>query len=129
MPHNDKHTSVPMFEQFSGGYYLGRLYVEPYEGDRPAISRLDHEQVARQLYEPDATRAASDPVADGNQPLVMKLGTKHLAVRGRDEVPDRTLAVPFDIVDDGTYPDLREVLLAKAPQAERLIELGAPVGI
>ena len=129
MVHNAKHTSVPMFEQFSVGYYLGRLYVEPYEGDRPAISRLGHEQVARQLYEPAATQTASDPVADGNQPLVMKLGRRHLAVRGRDEVPDRTLAVPFDMVDDGTYPDLREVLLAKAPQAERLMELGAPVGI
>ncbi|MWG35080.1 DUF5802 family protein [Halomarina oriensis] len=121
-----------MFEQFSGGYYLGRLYVEPYEGERPAMSRLDHEQVARQLYTPTAERPATavDPVADGTRPLVMKLGTRHLAVRGRDEVPDRTLAVPFDLVDDGdALPDLREVLLAKAPQAERLIELGAPVGI
>jgi hypothetical protein len=125
-----------MFEQFSGGYYLGRLYVEPYEGDRPAMSRLDHEQVSRQLYTGDAATGdetvatPADPVADGTQPLVMKLGARHLAVRGRDEVPDRTLAVPFDLVDDdGSLPDLREVLLAKAPQAERLMELGAPVGI
>jgi len=120
-----------MFEQFSGGYYLGRLYVEPYEGDRPAMSRLDHERVARQLYRPPDAASASvaDPVADGTRPLVMKLGTRHLAVRGRDEVPDRTLAVPLDLVDDDALPDLREVLLAKAPQAERLIELGAPVGI
>ncbi|MFD1514767.1 DUF5802 family protein [Halomarina rubra] len=119
-----------MFEQFSGGYYLGRLYVEPYEGDRPAMSRLDHEQVTRQLYADGTTPAPSDPIADGQRPLVMKLGARHLAVRGRDEVPERTLAVPFDLTDDGgTYPDLREVLLAKAPHAEQLIELGAPVGI
>lgn len=122
-----------MFEQFSGGYYLGRLYVEPYEGDRPAMSRINHEQVSRQLYATDdgeSLPAPSDPVADGTQPLVMKLGSRHLAVRGRDEVPDRTLAVPFDVADDdGSLPDLREVLLAKAPRAEQLIELGAPVGI
>lgn len=39
-----------MFEQFSQGYYLGRLYVKP-SGDQQATMCQDqHERVNEQLY-------------------------------------------------------------------------------
>jgi hypothetical protein len=113
-----------MFEQFSGGYYLGRLYVEPFDGERPAMQDHQHEHVNRQLY------ATGEGIERLDAPLVMKLGRRHLAVHGDASVPERTLAVPHALVEDeDELPDLREVLLAKADRAAQLIELGTPVGI
>lgn len=39
-----------MFARFSSGYYLGRLYVQPHDGDRPVMHREQHEHVTEQLY-------------------------------------------------------------------------------
>ncbi len=107
-----------MFEEFSRGYYLGRLYVERGEG-APRMCRAQHERVNRQLY------TDGDGVERLDRPLVMKLGTSHFAVHGDGEVPADTLAVPDEVLD-GTVrnpPALREVLLAKADRASQLLAL------
>jgi hypothetical protein len=115
---------VEMFEEFSRGYYLGRLYVEPAAGDRPAIQRQLHEHVNRELY------ADGEGIERLDAPLVMKVGTSHLAVEGDEGVPEGTLAVPEEFIADGArIPSLEEVLLAKADVADRLLAMGAPVGI
>ena len=106
-----------MFEQFSSGYYLGRLYVEPYDGDRAAIHRSHHEQVNEALY-------GSESDAD---PLVMKVGSTHLAVHAAEDVPGRTLALPeraLSATRVDNPPTLQEVLLAKADRARQLLEFG-----
>jgi hypothetical protein len=105
-----------MFEQFSSGYYLGRLYVEPYGGDRAVINREHHEQVTEQLYESE------------DDPLVFKIGSTHVAVHGAADVPGRTVALPESALSaTGTDnpPALREVLLAKADRARQLLEYGS----
>ncbi|MFC6834959.1 DUF5802 family protein [Halomarina ordinaria] len=114
-----------MFEQFSGGYYLGRMYVEPYDGDRPAMQREQHEWVNRRYY------ASGEGVERLDTPLVMKLGSRHLAVHGEAGLPEGTLALPIDWVEgeERDIPDLREVLLAKADRAVQLLRMGTPVGI
>jgi hypothetical protein len=104
-----------MFEQFSSGYYLGRLYVEPYDGDHAAIHRKHHEKVNEQLYESDSG------------PLVMKVGSTHLAVGGAENVPSQTLALPEEALSAAGIdnpPTLREVFLAKADRARQLLEFG-----
>ncbi|MEF8778068.1 MAG: DUF5802 family protein [Natronomonas sp.] len=104
-----------MFEQFSSGYYLGRLYVEPYDGDHAAIHRKHHEKVNEQLYESDSA------------PLVMKVGSTHLAVGGAENVPGQTLALPEEALSAAGIdnpPALREVFLAKADRAKQLLEFG-----
>ena len=103
-----------MFEQFSTGYYLGRLFVEPYDGDRAAIQRTAHERVNRQLY------TTGEGVERTDNPLVMKLDGSHFPVHGDDAVPSGTLAVPRGWADDG-LPDRREVLLAKPDRAPDLL--------
>ncbi|MFB6129419.1 MAG: DUF5802 family protein [Salinigranum sp.] len=103
-----------MFEQFSSGYYLGRLYVEPYDGDRAAMQRAEHEQVNEQLY------ASGEGVERVDYPLVMKLEGTHFPVLGDDDVPSGTLLVPSHLADE-TLPDLREVFLAKADRAGELL--------
>jgi hypothetical protein len=115
-----------MFEPFSSGYYLGRLYVEPHGGEHPAMHREQHEYVSEQLYadgggeregtegattapasegpsddgtSPVVHRAADGPptVRDGSEPpLVMKIGGAHVPVRGAEGVPERTVALPAD---------------------------------
>ena len=105
-----------MFEQFSSGYYLGRLYVEPYGGDRPVIHREHHERVNVQLYE------------SGEGPLVMKIGSTHVAVHGADDIPGRTIALPeraLSAAGIDNPPALEEVLLAKADRARQLLEFGS----
>jgi hypothetical protein len=109
-----------MFEQFSSGYYLGRLYVEPHDGDRPAMAREQHEQVNRQLY------TSGEGVERTDQPLVMKLENAHLAVHGDDAVPADTLAVPEEFIAETTIrnpPTLQEVFLAKAERANQLLSM------
>ena len=109
-----------MFESFSSGYYFGRLYVEPFEGDRPAMQREQHERVNRQLY------ATGEGLERLDAPLVMKLGNRHFPVHGDEAVPERTLALPESMLENADVenpPTLREVLLAKADRAEQLLRL------
>lgn len=109
-----------MFAPFSKAYYLGRLYVEPYDGEQAAIHREHHEQVNEQLY------ATGEGVERLDLPLVMKVGRTHLPVTGDDTVPERTLAVPedaLDATDVDNPPALSEVLLAKKDVAARILSL------
>jgi hypothetical protein len=111
-----------MFEEFSSGYYLGRLYVTPSREERALIERTTHERVSEQLYTTDA--AASTP-----ESLVMKLDTAHFPVHGDDGVPAETLAIPEELLsslDVGNPPTLTEVFLAKADRAEQLLRFTRP---
>jgi len=108
-----------MFERFSSGYYLGRLYVEPHDDDdgRAVMHREQHERVVEQLYDDDATG-----------PLVMKIGSTHVSVHGADGVPGRTVALPEGLLPATGVenpPALSEVLLAKADRAAQLLEFGS----
>lgn len=109
-----------MFGEFSRGYYLGRLYVEPTSEETATMCKAQHERVNRQLY------ADGDGVERLDNPLVMKLGANHFPVRGDETVPADTLAVPESLLDETTIrnpPALREVLLAKADRANQLLDL------
>jgi len=109
-----------MFEPFSRGYYLGRLYVEPRPNEPAAMCREQHARVNEQLYDDESGAPTSDP------PLVMKLGTRHFPVQGGEGVPADTLTVPPDVladVDLRNPPSLREVFLAKADRAAQLLRL------
>ncbi|MFC7073956.1 DUF5802 family protein [Halovenus rubra] len=113
-----------MFEQFSSGYYLGRLYVEPSSDETAKMCREQHEHVNEQLYADD------EGIARLDVPLVMKIGSTHFAVEGSDGVPADTLAVPEGLLDRQTVknpPTWSEVLLAKAEHASRLLGM-ATVG-
>jgi hypothetical protein len=109
-----------MFEQFSRGYYLGRLYVEASSDDQATLCKAQHEHLNEQLY------ASGEGVERVDRPLVMKVGTRHLPVHGDEGVPADTLSVPESVLD-GTGvrnpPTLSEVLLAKADRASQLFAL------
>ena len=111
-----------MFEEFSSGYYLGRLYVEPYDGDRAVMHRAQHERVNEQLY------AEGVGVERLDLPLVMKIGGAHLPVHGAEGVPERTVALPDGVAERTGLrnpPALSEVLLAKADRARQLLDIEA----
>lgn len=112
-----------MFEEFSSGYYFGRLYVEPFDGDRALMQREQHERVNERLY------ASGEGVERLDAPLVMKLDNRHFPVHGEEGIPSDTLAVPEGLVDDGfrSPPTLREVLLAKEDRATQLLRLSGGV--
>ena len=103
-----------MFEQFSDGYYLGELYVEPHDGDRAVIQRADHKAVNKQLY------ADNEGVERLDAPLVMKLDTAHFPVGGDESVPSGTLAVPSELLEEQTA-SAREVFLADRERAMELL--------
>ena len=108
-----------MFEEFSRGYYLGRLYVKPGDNKTPKMCDRQHDQVTGQLY-------------DRPVPPVMKVGRQHFAVEGEASVPADTLAVPESILDSADVdnpPTLTEVFLAKADRAAQLLSLadGSPL--
>ncbi|MDS0241054.1 MULTISPECIES: DUF5802 family protein [unclassified Haloferax] len=104
-----------MFERFSSSYFLGRLYVEPYDGTEAAIHRTEHERLNECVY------TDGRGVERVDYPLVMKLDTSHFPVVGDDGVPSGTLALPRDAVGADALPDDRPVLLADAPRAAELL--------
>ncbi|MFC6903935.1 DUF5802 family protein [Halalkalicoccus tibetensis] len=109
-----------MFETFSRSYYVGRLFVEPYDGEHAALCREQHELVNEQLY------ADGSGIERLDHPLVMKLAQQHFAVHGEDGVPEHTLMVPrerIDSTDADALPAPREVLLAKADRASQLLDI------
>jgi hypothetical protein len=111
-----------MFERFSSGYYLGRLYVESYDGARAVMHRDHHERVNRQLY------AEGVGVERLDLPLVMKIGGSHVPVHGAPGIPERTVALPDELVERTGVrnpPQLSEVLLAKADRARQLLDIEA----
>jgi hypothetical protein len=124
-----------MFEQFSRGYYLGRLYVEPRDGEPATMCQRQHERVNEQLY------AGGEGVARTDNPLVMKLGSRHFPVLGAEDVPAGRLAVPQSVLEAESIrnpPALTEVLLATADRAAELLrvtngdprdDLDGPAGI
>ena len=107
-----------MFEAFSRGYYLGRLYVTPIDGEHAVMQRDQHERVNEQVY------ATGEGVERLDTPLVMKLESGHFPVLGDEAVPANTLAVPEPVLegtDIRNPPALREVLLAKRDRARQLL--------
>lgn len=140
-----------MFEAFSRGYYLGRLYVEPYPGDRAVIHQDQHRRVNEQVCaDADVDVPVDDPGsgpgttptgtagglartddvptdtggADDDRPLVMKLDGTHFTVGAADDVPLGTLALPAALLDRCEVrnpPALREVLLARADRVSQLL--------
>jgi hypothetical protein len=108
-----------MFEPFSRGYLLGRLFVEPHDGDTPVIHEEQHAAMNRRLY------ADGDGVERLDFPLVMKLEETHFPVLGEDDVPADTLGLPsayLDEVDRCDLADTCEVLLAKPGRAKQLLK-------
>lgn len=108
-----------MFERFSGGYYLGRLYVAPSDG-AAVMCQEQHERVNEQLY------ASGEGVERTDLPLVMKVGRRHIAVDGDESVPADTLRVPEPVLEDADVrnpPDLKEVLLATADTAAQFVSI------
>lgn len=115
-----------MFEEFSADYYVGQLYIEPYDGDHAVMESDQHEEANEQIY------ATGDGVERLDNPLVMKLDDHHFPVLGTDEVPTDTLAVPATVlqasqIDDP--PTLKEILVAKADRAAQLLEWFTPYTI
>jgi len=107
-----------MFEQFSRGYYMGRLYIEPSSDEHTTMCKRQHERLNEQLY------ATGEGVERLDMPVVMKLGGRHLSVHGKEGVPADTLSVPEGLLEDATVrnaPTLREVLLAKGDRASQLL--------
>lgn len=109
-----------MFERFSAGYYLGRFYVAPHDGDRPVMHDEHHERVNEQLY------TTGEGIERLDAPLVMKIGSRHFPVHGADGVPGGTIALPEEALSAARVrnpPSLREVLLATADRAAQLLRL------
>ncbi len=102
-----------MFEEFSSAYYLGRMYVEPHDTERPVMQNEDFEAVQRDVY-------------GGERDVVMKIDRSHLVVDGDGSVPRGTLGVPRSYLGSlgvRNPPSLKEVLLAKPKHAARILGL------
>ncbi len=111
-----------MFEPFSRGYYMGRLYIEPSADEHTTMCKQQHEQLNEQLY------TTGEGVERLNRPLVIKLADRHLSVHGEEGVPADTLSVPGRLLDGVSVrnpPTLSEVLLAKGDRASQLLAVAA----
>ena len=109
-----------MFEPFSNSYYIGRMFVTPADTERPQIQQANLEWINEELIGTDASITRLD------QPLVMKLGSRHFPVHGDKHVPEGTLALPDAYLDEADVenpPSVCSVLLAKGDRAKQLLWL------
>lgn len=112
-----------MVEEFSAGYFLLRVYVEPHPGDRAVLNRADHADLRSRLYSTDEGECSTD------LPLLVKVDEAHIPVLPGEGVPTGTLALPHEVIESTRIeapPSLREILLAKAEQTVRLFDLFDP---
>jgi hypothetical protein len=112
-----------MVEEFSAGYFLLRLYVEPYAGDRAVLNRADHAELRSERYPTNRRDSAKE------LPLLVKVDEAHIPVLPGDGVPTGTLALPDPVLEETRIdapPSLRDILLAKAEQTARLFDLFDP---
>ncbi|MFB6282759.1 MAG: DUF5802 family protein [Halobacteria archaeon] len=112
-----------MFEDFSRGYYLGRIFVEPTDGEKPALQEEQYRKIKKALYQDSgetSIRSGTD------KPLVFKINNSHLKVEGDHEIPSKTLGIPRKVLDGiriDNPPTLKEVLLAKPKHASNILSL------
>lgn len=115
-----------MFEKFSAGYYIGQLYVEPYDGHHTVMDCEQHQEANEQVY------ATGEPIERLDHPLVMKIDKSHLPVFAADGVPADTLGVPDDVLKITRIekpPILKEIFVAKAERAAQLLKWTTPYTI
>lgn len=108
-----------MFEEFSNSYYIGRMFVTRGD-DYAAIQQSQLEELNDTYFVDD------EPIARLDQPVVMKLGPHHFPVLGDEGIPEDTLALPDDLLEEAAVtnpPSLEGVLLAKADRASQLLKL------
>lgn len=113
-----------MFEAFSDGYYIGRLYVAPADAP-PRMHEAQVHHLNDELVDEDTG------IVDLDRPLVMKLGSRHFPVHGDSEVPAGTLVVPDQLLDETPIenpPAVCGVLLATGERAEQLLWLSGQGG-
>lgn len=114
---------MPLFEEFSAGYYIGRLYIEPYDGEHAVMERDQHEKTNEHVY------ATGEGVERVDQPLVVKVDGSHFPVLRADDVPADTLALPDVVLEETRIespPAVKDVLVAKAERASQLLEWFTP---
>lgn len=114
---------MPLFEEFSTGYYIGRVYIELYDGEHAVMDRDQHEETNEHVY------ATGEGVERVDQPLVVKVDESHFPVLGADDVPTDTLALPDVVLEETRIespPVVKEVLVAKAERASQLLEWFTP---
>ncbi|WP_306052950.1 DUF5802 family protein [Natronococcus wangiae] len=112
-----------MFEEFSAGYYIGRLRVAAYDGEHAVMERTQHEAANEQVYD------VGDGIGRSDQPLLVKVDERHFPVLGADDVPSGTLAVPDGVLEATRVdepPTMRAVLVAKADRATQFLEWFTP---
>jgi hypothetical protein len=114
---------MALFEEFSAGYYVGRLYIEPYDGDHAAMDHDQHVEANEQVY------ATGDDIERVDHPLVMKVDETHVPVFPAEDLPTDTLGLPEPVLESiraEQPPTLKEVLVAKAERAAQLLEWATP---
>lgn len=115
-----------MFEEFSAGYYVGRFYVESYDGEHAVIDRDQHLEANEQVY------ATGESIERVDHPLVMKVEQSYVPVFAADDIPTDTLGLPKPVLESTRIdnpPTLKEVLVAKAERAAQLLEWATPYTI
>jgi hypothetical protein len=108
-----------MFEEFSAGYYIGQLCVEPYDGTHAVMDSDQHVAANEQVYD------TGGPIERRDHPLVMKIEQCYVPVFGTDDLARDTLGLPEAVLAStriNTPPTVKDVLVAKAERAAQLLE-------
>lgn len=108
-----------MFEEFSAGYYVGRLDIKSYDGSHAVLNRDQHAAANEQICTTGTGLKRLD------NPLVMKVENTHVPVFAADDVPQDTLGLPNSILTatqiDNPSTE-KAVLMAKAERAADLLD-------
>lgn len=102
----------PYLEEFSSGYVMTSLFVEPRNVDVPMTDELFYWNAATEL---------------GYSPLVARVGgSTHTQVKSSEKVPDGHIYIPEEMTEDmdsHRLPDQRPILVAKESGANVIYKM------
>lgn len=109
-----------MLEKFSSQYYIGRMYIEP---QREQDAEYGH--IGQAAY--DAIRDAIYGGTLTEPPLVMKVDNKHILLKPSDDVPQDTVQIAQETIDDSSItnpPSLEEVFFPTKEAIKQFHDFG-----
>lgn len=102
----------PYLEDFSSGYAITTLFVEPRDVDVPVTDEIFYYNAATEL---------------GYSPLLARVdGDTHIHMKSREDVPDGHMYVPEDLAEDmdnKRIPDQHPILIAKREGANMIYNI------
>ena len=103
----------PYLENFSSGYVITTMFIEPKNIDQPKVDMMFSRYASSEL---------------GYNPLLAKISCtgRHLTIKGSEDVQEGSIYLPQSMAEDmdlGRIPDQKPVLISKNKEGNKVYDM------